>query len=130
LQEGQAPVRAEGLQAARQVDASKTQEGRQRVAPDQGERRVRRSREAVLGRVGALGDDGRGAPRREGPRCAPEETAGQARRVATSGPSRRYGADARRNARGAVLEGGLALRVEARRLPVARRPRERRRETR
>ena len=39
--EGKAPVRAQGLQAPRQVDAREDQEEREGLAPDQGARRLR-----------------------------------------------------------------------------------------
>ena len=53
--EGQAPLRAQGLQAARQVDAGEDQEGREGLAPHQGARRLGQQGPArAAARVGAV----------------------------------------------------------------------------
>src|SRR5207249_757830 len=75
VEEGEAAVRAAGLQAPRQVDPGEAQEGRERVAPHQGEGRLRRGRRGAPAAVGAVGPDrgraqGGGVPRGSGARAA------------------------------------------------------------
>ena len=60
--EGKAPLRAEGLQAPRQVDAGEDQEEREGLAPHQGARRLGEVAGRCLSRgVGALRPDGGGS---------------------------------------------------------------------
>ncbi len=131
-EEGQAPLRAAGLQAARQVDARADEDQRQDdgqgVAPHQGARRLgpqgRGGR--VLPGVHLFGTHPRGArlgrePRRRRARRAraPEGTPPPPPRIHRQ-------ADARRAARRAVHEEGMALGAQVRRLSPARRARRRR----
>ena len=73
--EGEAPLRARGLQAPRQVDAGEDQEEREGLAAHQGARRLRSVGTASLPRgVGALRAHGRGGEGRPALRPRPSAT--------------------------------------------------------
>ena len=66
--EGEAALRAPGLQAPRTLDPGEAEEGRQGVAPHQGARRVGRAGPRAAGRVGAVRAEGGGPQGGRGPR--------------------------------------------------------------
>ena len=125
--EGQAPLRAPGLQAARALDAGEAEEGRQGVAPHQGARRVGRRPDRVPPAESVLsgltvedlkaGQDRGEAIRRELTRLG-------APRRPVDGEDRQ--ADARGVGRAGVLARRLAVRAQARRLSRAGRASKRR----
>ena len=118
--EGQAPLRAQGLQAQGHVDPGEAQEGREGVAPDQGARRLRRKGRHVPAGVGAVGAVG-GAPARQRGGGDVGDGRTRAAEAAEGRPQgRRHQADAVRERRPALQQGRLGVRAQARWLAGAR----------
>ncbi len=126
LEEGQAPLRAPWLQAARRLDArpdeDEGQDDREGMAPHQGARRLvpEGRRRGVPAGVDLLRPDRRGSRLGRRPGGRSPRRARAPRSAETPGARRRRQAHARRAARRRLLAFRVDLGAQVRRLPAAR----------